>query len=270
MKPVQNNIFKTDYQIKTLNRSRMSCDLAKYDFLIKLSEKQILTKIKNISSNVETLVEFGSNSSIGDFYRKSNNCLYVSLDNSIDFLKQNSSSNYNLVVHGNDLPFKEKSISGVISCLYLDNTFNSEILFSNIYKILKNTGFLIFSIFGTKTMVNVKEYFIKIEEKKYGGISLRFHPLFDLDLIGNKLKKIGFKNVIVETEIIQVKYNSLFKLMYDLRGMGLTNNILNRSKFFTPKSLFNEVNELLIKDNKKKEFLVPFEILTLSAWKENS
>ena len=57
--------------------------------------------------------------------------------------------------------------------------------------------------------------------------------------------------------------------MRDLRGMGMTNNLLNRSKFFTPKSLFHEVNELLTKDNKKKEFLVPFEIITLTAWKDN-
>ena len=157
----------------------------------------------------------------------------------------------------------------MISCLYLDSIFNSDNLFSNIYNVLKNDGFLIFSIFGTKTMENVKECFIKIEEKKYSGISLRFHPLFDLDIIGNKLKKIGFRNVIVETEIVQVRYNNLFTLMRDLRGMGLTNNLINRSKFFTPKSLFYEVNELLIKDNKDKEFFVPFEIITLTAWKEN-
>ena len=56
--------------------------------------------------------------------------------------------------------------------------------------------------------------------------------------------------------------------MRDLRGMGMTNNLLNRSKFFTPKSLFDEVNEFLIKDNKNKEFLVPFEIITLTAWKD--
>jgi hypothetical protein len=80
---------------------------------------------------------------------------------------------------------------------------------------------------------------------------------------------MGFKKVIVESEIINVKYNSLFKLMRDLRGMGMTNNLLNRLKFFTPKSLFDEVNELLTKDNKKKEFLVPFEIITLTAWKDN-
>ena len=57
--------------------------------------------------------------------------------------------------------------------------------------------------------------------------------------------------------------------MRDLRGMGMTNNLVNRTKFFTPKSLFDEVNEFLINDNKNKEFLVPFEIITLTAWKDN-
>ena len=266
---MRNNIFKIDYKIKTLKRARISSDIVNHNFLIKLSENQILSKINSFASKVEVLVEFGSNSNIGEMYSKSNNCLFISIDNSIDFLKQNSSSNNNFVIDENNLPFKQESLSGVISCLYVDSIIDSENLFKNIYKILKNDGFLIFSIFGTKTMENVKECFIKIEEKKYKGISLRFNPLFDLDLIGNDLKKIGFKNVIVETEIIKVKYNSLFKLMRDLRGMGMTNNLLNRSKFFTPKSLFDEVNEFLIKDNKNKEFLVPFEIITLTAWKDN-
>ncbi len=266
---MQNNIFKVDYLTKTLKRARISSNLVNHNFLIKLSENQILNKINNFSSKVKVLVELGSNSSIGEKYRKSKNCLFISVDNSIDFLKQNSSSKNNLVVNENNLPFKQESISGIISCLYIDSIIDSENLFSNIYKILKNDGFLIFSIFGTKTMENVKDCFIKIEEKKYNGISLRFNPLFDVDLIGNNLKQIGFKNVIVETEIVKVKYNSLFKLMRDLRGMGITNNLSNRSKFFTPKSLFNEVNEFLIMGNKNKEFLVPFEILTLTAWKDN-
>jgi SAM-dependent methyltransferase len=266
---LHSNIFKIDHEAKTLKRTRISSYLVNHNFLIKLSENQILNKISNFSSKVGVIVELGSNSSIGKLYNKSDNSFFVSIDNSFDFLKQNSSSNNNLVFDENNLPFKQGSISGIISCLYLDSIIESENLFSNIFKILKNDGFLIFSIFGTKTMENVKECFIKIEERKYNGISLRFNPLFDTDLIGNNLKQIGFKNVIVESEIIKVKYNSLFKLMHDLRGMGITNNLLNRSKFFTPKSLFYEVNEFLIKDNKNREFLVPFEIITVTAWKEN-
>ena len=107
---MRNNIFKIDYQIKTLKRARISSDIVNHNFLIKLSENQILSKMNNFSSKVEVLVELGSNSSIGEIYSKSNNCLFISTDNSIDFLKENSSSKNNLVIDNNNLPFKQESV----------------------------------------------------------------------------------------------------------------------------------------------------------------
>ena len=133
---MRNNIFKIDYQIKTLKRARISSDMVNHNFLIKLSENQILSKINSFASKVEVLVELGSNSSIGEMYSKSNNCFFISTDNSIDFLKQNSSSNNNIVIDKNNFPFKQETVSGVISCLYVDSIIDSENLFSNIYKIL--------------------------------------------------------------------------------------------------------------------------------------
>ena len=106
---MQNNIFKIDYHIKTLKRARISSDIVNHNFLIKLSENQILSKINSFASKIEVLAEFGSNSNIGEMYSKSNNCLFISIDNSIDFLKQNSSSNNNLVIDENNLPFKQES-----------------------------------------------------------------------------------------------------------------------------------------------------------------
>ena len=158
---MRNNIFKIDYQIKALKRARISSDIVNHNFLIKLSENQILNKINNFASKAKILVELGSNSSIGGKYSKNSNCFFISTDNSIDFLKQNSSSKNNLVIDENNLPFKQESVSGVFSCLYVDSIINSENLFSNVYDILKSNGFLIFSIFGTKTMENIKECFIK-------------------------------------------------------------------------------------------------------------
>ena len=63
---MRNNIFKIDYQIKTLKRARVSSDIVNHNFLIKLSENQILSKINSFASKVEVLVELGSNSNIGE------------------------------------------------------------------------------------------------------------------------------------------------------------------------------------------------------------
>ena len=95
---MKSNIFKIDYHTKTLKRGRISSDLVNHNFLIKLSEKQILNKINNFSSKVEVLVELGSNSNIGKMYNKISNCFFVSIDNSINFLNQNSSSNNKIIV----------------------------------------------------------------------------------------------------------------------------------------------------------------------------
>ena len=84
---MQNNIFKIDYQIKTLKRARISSDIVNHNFLIKLSENQILSKINNFASKIEVLLELGSNSNIGEKYSKNNNCLFISMDHSIDFFK---------------------------------------------------------------------------------------------------------------------------------------------------------------------------------------
>ena len=56
---MQNNIFKIDYQTKTLKRARISYKINNHNFLIKLSENQILNKINNFASKVEVLVELG-------------------------------------------------------------------------------------------------------------------------------------------------------------------------------------------------------------------
>ena len=116
---MQSNIFKIDYVIKTIKRARVSFDFGNYNFLIKESENQILNKISNLSFNSGVLVELGSNSSIGKLFSKSDNYSFVSIDNSLDFLKENSLSNNNIVFAENNLPFKQESISGMISCLYL-------------------------------------------------------------------------------------------------------------------------------------------------------
>ena len=68
------NIFKIDYKAKTLKKDRITFDLVNHNFLINLSQNQILSKINNFSSKVEVLVELGSNSNIGDIYNERSNC----------------------------------------------------------------------------------------------------------------------------------------------------------------------------------------------------
>ena len=49
--------------------------------------------------------------------------------------------------------------------------------------------------------------------------------------------------------------------------MGLTNNLTYRTKYFTPKKFFYEVNKIILNKSTNNVFSVPFELLTISTWK---
>lgn len=263
-----NNYFEIDFQSKKLKRSRASAKSKDFNFLIDTSENQIIEKLKNFKDKLDFVLEIGSQGNLGNFIRESLKVKnQLTVDISIPRLIYNNRDCFKLILGNNNLPFQRGSFSAIVSCLYIDSSVNSKTLFSQIYNILNKEGFLIISLFGSNTLKSFKENFIMVEERKFKGISLRFHPLFELQKIGDLLKEIGFKNVIVETEIISVKYDSIFKLMSDLRGMGLTNSLKNRSKLFTPKSIFLEIESKFFSESNENSFMEQFEIITLTAWK---
>ena len=263
-----NNYFEIDYKSKTLNRSRTTSGVEEFNFLINRSQSQIIEKIKNFNNNLDFILEIGCQGSLGNsIYKNLAPNQQLTVDMSLSRLNYNDRSSIKLVLIEDNLPFKSNSFSGIISCLYIDNSSNSIDFFTQVFNILSENGFLIISLFGSNTLDSIKKSFIKIEEKKYNGASLRFHPLFELQTIGDQLKKIGFKNVIVETETISIKYKTIFKLMHDLRGMGLTNSLKNRSKFFTPKSFFVDIDKHLLSNKTQNFFLANFEVITVTAWK---
>lgn len=263
-----NNYFEIDYKSKILNRSRTTSRVEKFNFLINRSQSQIIEKLKNFNNNLDFILEIGCQGSLGNLiYKNLAPNQQLTVDSSFSRLIFNERSSIKLALIEDKLPFKNNSFSGVVSCLYIDNSTNAMDFFMQVFNILNENGFLIISLFGSNTLDTIKKSFIKIEERKYNGVSLRFHPLFELQTIGDQLKKIGFKNVIVETETISIKYKTIFKLMNDLRGMGLTNSLKNRSKYFTPKSFFVDIEKHLLSNKTQNFFLAQFEMLTVTAWK---
>ena len=262
------NYFEIDYKSKKLKRSRTASRVEEFNFLIDWSQKQIIEKLRNFNKNLNCILEIGCQGSLSNFINRTlapNQ--QITSDMSLSRLSYNKSSSFKLALSDEKLPFKSNSLSGIVSCLYIDNSSNSNNFFKQVFNILNENGFFIISLFGSKTLSSFKEIFLKVEEKKFNGVSLRFHPLFDLQTVGNQIKQIGFKNVIVETDTISIKYKTIFKLMDDLRGMGLTNSLKNRSKYFTPKSLFIDVEKQILSDKAQNFFLAQFEVITITAWK---
>ena len=266
------NPFDQDKKIKILRRNRIAKKFRNYNFLKKYSANDFLKKLKKEHKNFNLILEIGSHS--GELTEKLKNLKIinniVASDISSEMIKLLDN---NLKINFDEqlIPFKEGIFEAIFSCLYLNQSKNLDELLLKFQKLLKKDGFLLFSIFGSESLKELKTIFLEVESKMFNGVYPRINNFFDLKTLGDLLLKLGFKNPVVEKEIIKVKYNSLFSLMRDLRGMGETNILIGRKKNNDLKSFFSQVENLYLKRNNNKNcinFEARFEILTASCWKE--
>tara|TARA_B100001540_G_C15757334_1_gene619990 strand:- start:206 stop:1003 length:798 start_codon:yes stop_codon:yes gene_type:complete len=263
-----------DKKIIMLSRNRVARNYNKFNFLKLHSSEVIKKNIQNINKDFDRVLEIGSHD--GGLTAKLKKLKkikkIISIDNSIEMIKLNRiSNNYFINVDEESLIFKNDSFDGVFSCLYLNNLNDYEIFFNNINKILKKKGVFLFSIFGSETIRELKSTLIKTDEIVFNGVYPRFNMQFDVKGLGNFLLNLGFKNTVIETDLIKVKYKSTLKLMRDLKGMGESNFLKKRRKYFSNKFFFSTLEKqykLNYYDNKDHTIYSTFEIITAVCWKE--
>ena len=123
-------------------------------------------------------------------------------------------------------------------------------------KFLKPKGHFMCCLFGSETLNELRDSFSKAEIKLFGAASPRISPLPEIRDVGNLATKVGLNNCVVDRDIIKVDYERLLDLFLDIKKMGETNAILERSKSLTTKTLVQEVEKLYLKnftDKKSKK-----------------
>ncbi|MHB1204487.1 MAG: SAM-dependent methyltransferase, partial [Rhodospirillaceae bacterium] len=96
----------------------------------------------------------------------------------------------------------------------------------------------------------------------------RVSPFVDMREAGGLLGRAGFALPVVDTENITVTYPDIFKLMADLRAMGETNAVNERSKRSPGRAVFLRAAEIYrtrFSDDRGR-LKATFQIVTLTAW----
>ena len=105
----------------------------------------------------------------------------------------------------------------------------------------------------------------------YGQSVLR---VLDADIydIFARLKETGFALPVIDSEIITVTYDNVFKLFRDLRGMGENNAILNRDKRPLTREYFMRVAQKYATEFSEEDgrIFASFEIIFMLGWSPHS
>ena len=128
------------------------------------------------------------------------------------------------------LPFRDGSLDLVVSVLALQFVNDLPGTLIQIRRALKADGLLLAALIGGDTLGELRQAFAAAEAEVEDGVSPRVAPFADVREMGVLLQRAGFALPVTDSDRITVRYPSPLALMHDLRRMGATNSLRERSR----------------------------------------
>ncbi len=166
------------------------------------------------------------------------------------------------------LPFANSSFDLAISNLSLHWVNDLPGALLQLRRTLKPDGLFIGAMLGGETLFELRRCLMEAELELTGGVTARISPFAEVRDAGGLLQRAGFSLPVVDSDTVTVTYESAFKLMTDLRGMGETNAGLNRRRSPTPRALMVEAARRYAELYSEPDGRVAatFQILYLAGW----
>ena len=133
---------------------------------------------------------------------------------------------------------------------------------------LKEDGLLLVLMMGGQTLHELRSALAEAETTITGGLSPRVVPMGEIRDLGGLLQRAGFALPVADLIPLTAEYRDLYHLMHDLRDMGETNAIAQRSKTPTSRLLFEMADHLYRQHFATENNRLPatFEMVCLTGW----
>src|SRR5215468_4496045 len=164
------------------------------------------------------------------------------------------------------LPFRDASLDLVVSGLALQFVNDLPGTLVQIRRALKPDGLFLAALIGGDTLTELRQAFAAAEAED--GISPRVVPFSDVRDMGTLLQRAGFALPVTDVDRVTARYASPISLMQDLRRMGATNALLERSRRPLKRATLTRMTQIYAERFADRDGRVraTFEIVWLSGW----
>lgn len=157
---------------------------------------------------------------------------------------------FDLVVHAMALHWANDPVGQLIQCR----------------RALRPDGLLLAVFPGGQTLHELRAALAEAETAIRGGLSPRVLPMGDIRDLGGLLQRAGLALPVADAERHQVAYRSILHLMRDLRAMGETNALAQRSRQFLRRDVLAEAALRYPATSDDGGITATVELMTLTAW----
>ena len=160
------------------------------------------------------------------------------------------------------------SVDLVVSLMSLHEVNDLPGALVQIRRALRPDGLFLAAMPGGATLTELRESLLAAEVEATGGASPRVSPFVDVRDLGGLLQRAGFALPVTDTDRFTVRYDSMFALIRDLRAMGATSILTERSRRPLPRSVFLRAAAIYAERHADPDGRVraTFEIVSASGW----
>jgi SAM-dependent methyltransferase len=139
---------------------------------------------------------------------------------------------------------------------------------AQIRQVLKPDGLLLAALLGGETLFELRQSLAAAEAEITGGASPRVAPFTELRAAGALLQRAGFALPVIDQDRRVVRYDSALDLMRDLRAMGATNVLHERSRRPLTRAILLRTVEIYAERFSDPDGRVraTFDVISLSGW----
>jgi SAM-dependent methyltransferase len=128
------------------------------------------------------------------------------------------------------LPFAPGSLDLVVSVLALHLVNDLPGVLVQVRKALKPDGLFLAALPGGDTLAELRSALTEAEIEVTGGAAPRVAPFAEIRALGALLQRAGFALPVADQDRLVIRYDTALDLMRDLRAMGATSVLVERSR----------------------------------------
>ncbi len=166
------------------------------------------------------------------------------------------------------LPVADASLDLVVSAHALHVVNDLPGVLAQIRRALKPDGLMLATFPGGETLHELREAWLVAESDVTGGASPRVCPFADVRTCGALLQRAGFALPVTDSETVVVTYATPLALMAEIKAMGMSNMLSDRSRTPVTRGLMMRAAEVYAERFGIADGRVPatFEMITLTGW----
>ncbi len=173
-----------------------------------------------------------------------------------------------LVAPADRVPLAPESVDLAVSVLSLHEADDMPGQLIQIRRALRPDGLFLGAMAGGGTLAELRDSLLSAETETSGGAAPRVMPFADVREAGALLQRAGFALPVADVDTVTVRYDSMFGLLRDLRAMGATSALAERSRRPARRGRFRRAAEIYAERHADADGRVraTFSIVWLSGW----